>query len=394
MRLQTRCTGVAIAIVALTLAACGSPASPASPNPSAAPTRSAAPTATSKPDIFEPAAVSFISPRVGWVLGQGRCEACAALRVTRDGGEHWVALPVPNAVLGYYSTSADAVTNIAFANAADGYLDGPGLLVTSDGGTSWLRADLPPVQTLALGSHDAYVITKAPRTMTASLYRASIGSNRWTHLGLPGDTSHPVSYNTPSGQLLLYAEAGALVLMQPGITGPVNTPRSVGYIWVSTTDGTHWAARSVPCTSPRGGGADVLSIARGHPDAWLLDCFNNEQSSQEQNTQHILYGTANAGLSWVRLADPTTHNMPELLADNGSGHAFLATVGDRDYLVATFDGGLNWRTVIISGGSFSGWSDLGFVSSSVGFVVGPTHYAPEHLYRTQDGGRSWQVLRF
>ena len=45
-----------------------------------------------------------------------------------------------------------------------------------------------------------------------------------------------------------------------------------------------------------------------------------------------------------------------------------------------------------SGGSFSGWADLGFVTDSVGFVVGPTHNAPGHLYRTQDGGRTWRVV--
>ena len=30
--------------------------------------------------------------------------------------------------------------------------------------------------------------------------------------------------------------------------------------------------------------------------------------------------------------------------------------------------------------------------AGTGFVVGPTHYAPEHLYRTDDGGRTWRVL--
>jgi len=25
-------------------------------------------------------------------------------------------------------------------------------------------------------------------------------------------------------------------------------------------------------------------------------------------------------------------------------------------------------------------------------VVGSTHYSPEHLYRTDNGGRTWQVL--
>ena len=140
-----------------------------------------------------------------------------------------------------------------------------------------------------------------------------------------------------------------------------------------------------------------MSMALGHPDAWLLDCFDNEQSSQEQDTQHHLYGSANGGLSLVRLPDPTAHNEPELLADNGSGRAFLATEGDLDYLVGTFDGGLHWQVLIKSGGSFSGWADLGFDTTDVGFVVGPANLddtvAPGHVYRTDDGGRTWQAMR-
>jgi photosystem II stability/assembly factor-like uncharacterized protein len=126
-------------------------------------------------------------------------------------------------------------------------------------------------------------------------------------------------------------------------------------------------------------------MALDHPEAWLLDCFNNEQSSQEQDTQHHLYGSANDGLSWVRLPDPTAHNMPGVLADNGSGHAFLAT------------GGLHWQVLIKSGGSFSGWADLGFVTTDIGLVAGPANLydtvAPGHVYRTDDGGRTWQAMR-
>ena len=146
---------------------------------------------------------------------------------------------------------------------------------------------------------------------------------------------------------------------------------------------------------PSGGGAAVLSIALGHPDAWLVDCFNNEQSSQEQNTQHHLYGTADGGLSWVRLPDPTAHNEPVLLADNGSGHAFLATQGGGgDALVGTLDYGRHRHLVLRDGGSFSGWAGLSFVTAETGFVVGPAYHSPQHLYRTDDGGRTWRVLHF
>jgi photosystem II stability/assembly factor-like uncharacterized protein len=74
-----------------------------------------------------------------------------------------------------------------------------------------------------------------------------------------------------------------------------------------------------------------------------VDCFDNVQSSQEQNTQHHLYGTVNAGRTWVRLPNPARRNEPVLLADNSAGHAFLpAEGGSGDTLVGTTDGGLSW----------------------------------------------------
>jgi photosystem II stability/assembly factor-like uncharacterized protein len=126
----------------------------------------------------------------------------------------------------------------------------------------------------------------------------------------------------------------------------------------------------------------------------LIDCFDEMQSSQAQNTQHHLYRTVNAGTSWIRLPDPTRHNDPDLLADSGAGQIFLATVGGAgDTLVGSLDNGQRWKLLTRDGGSFFGWADLRFVTTNVGFVVGPTHYAPEHLYRTDDAGRIWRILR-
>jgi photosystem II stability/assembly factor-like uncharacterized protein len=377
--LAGRAWGLA-ALFALVMAACGG-AAPVSP-PSVP--------GTGKPAGFEPTAVSFVSPGRGWVLGRSGCQDCAGLLLTGDGGGRWTVLPALPAPLGYYNSSANAVMEVAFADAANGFLYGPGLLATHDGGRSWSRQPLPPVQALSVGSRYAYALTLAQPGGSA-LWRTAIGSGGWARLPLPAGASPP-SLSPGYGTLLLYAEGGTLVLLRPGFTGPRVTPGQVGQLWVSLDNGTDWRARPVPCTPPDGGGAAVLSIALRHPDAWLLDCFDSEQSSQEQNTQHHLYGTTDAGLSWVRLPDPTSQNMPDLLADNGSGHAFLATEGIADTLVGSFDGGQHWQTLLTSGGSFYGWADLRFVNAETGFVVGPTHYSPEHLYRTDDGGRTWRPL--
>jgi len=345
---------------------------------------------------FETAAASFISASDGWVLGRTGCADCAALLMTTDGGDHWAALPPPPAPIGYDTQSPAAVTNIAFANAADGFLYGPAMLVTRDGGRSWTREPLPPVPTFSAGAHSfaigggyAYAVTQPSENAPYSLWRSPVASGRWTRLRLPESAAAPVTWN---GTLSVYAEGATVVLLRPGFTGPRTGPGQTGQLWVGA-DGTNWEPRRVPCEPPADGGAAVLSVALGHPDAWLLDCFDNEQSQQEQNTRHHLFGTADGGLTWIRLADPASHDMPVLLADNGSGHAFLAAEGPADELRATFDGGLRWQTVLTPGGDFAAYADLAFLTAETGYVVVATYNFPEHVYRTNDGGRTWRILR-
>ncbi len=333
--------------------------------------------------------MSFVTASQGWALGLSGCADCAALLETQDGGDTWATLPPPPASLGYYGGSpTTGVTQVAFADAASGFLYGPELLATSDGGQTWRRESLPPVQDLVISDGYAYALTAAASGAPAELWRTAIASGTWAKLPAPAGPQ-------PGNPSFLYASGSTLVLLQQGFMGPelASTAATAGGLWLSTDGGVTWQARTVPCTGADGGGASVLSIALGHPDAWLLDCFDNEQSQQEQDTQHHLFGTINAGLSWTRLPDPSRHNEPFGLADNGAGHAFLATEGDEDTLLGTFDGGLNWSVLIVSGGSFSGWSGPVFLTAWTGFVVGPTQYAP-HLYRTTDGGHSWHIVRF
>lgn len=340
--------------------------------------------------VFEPAAVSFISPAKGWVLGRVGCRDCAALRVTSDGGRHWAALAPLAVPLGYYSRSSGAVSDLSFVDQVNGFLFAPGLLSTHNGGRSWRRQSIPPVQQVSVGAVYAYALTRATGTEGhAALWRTPIGQDRWKRLPLPAAAASPPRMSVFT--LELAVEGAEVALLQPGFNGPQVAPNLVGRIWSSDDLGASWRSRSVPCTTADGGAA-ILAIARAHAYSWLIDCFDNEQSSQEQNTQHHMYHSADAGASWMRVSDPTRHNMPDLLADNGAGHTFLTTAGVSDTLVGSFDDGDHWRLLLRSGGSFSGWADLRFMTTKIGFVLGPTHYAPEHLYRTDNGGRSWRIL--
>jgi hypothetical protein len=284
------------------------------------------------------------------------------------------------------------VSGIYFADPENGYLFGPGLTLTHDGGHSWSRADLPAVIQVTGGDGFVFALSESSVGGPAGLWRNAAGSTNWVGLSLPTTGSGVGS--PQSAALQLEVHGAEVLLLKPGFFGPLGTSNDSvpGALWVSDNDGSTWRNVPVPCVSSDGGAA-TLSIALGHPKAWLLDCFSNLQSSQEQHTQNHLYGTATAGDAWVRLDDPAHTGVPGMLADNGSGHAILTTVGISDRLYGTFDGALHWSVLLDSGGSFNGWTGLQFVSSSVGFVVAPTRFIQAHLYRTSDGGQSWHALR-
>jgi len=339
-------------------------------------------------DRFQPAALSFVSQRRGWVLGAVGCYACAALRTTTDGGATWSSLRPPAELL-YYGARpqdprfGDSVSDLLFVDETVGYAFGPGLEFTRDGGRTWTTSRLHQVGRLVRAKRDVYaVVTRTATDPTpAGVWRSSIGSDAWRQLPVPATGTRRA--------LALAAEGPTIALLEEGAVGPGNTVDDVGRLWISTDRGDHWTHRTVPCR-PDEGGATVISIALGHARNVLLDCFDHLQSSQQIDTQHHLYGSSDAGATWVRLADPTRHGAPALMADNGAGRVVITTEsGEADTLVTSADGGRHWTSAFSSGGSFSGWSDLRFLNESFGFVVGPAREAQARAYRTTDGGRTW-----
>ncbi|MGH3494847.1 MAG: neocarzinostatin apoprotein domain-containing protein, partial [Sciscionella sp.] len=86
--------------------------------------------------------LSWTSPTESWALAAQPCTTgtCARLAHTSDGGMSWQQLPDPPAV--FQDGSADCstracVSNVRFASTTIGYLYGPALLMTTDGGRSW-----------------------------------------------------------------------------------------------------------------------------------------------------------------------------------------------------------------------------------------------------------------
>jgi photosystem II stability/assembly factor-like uncharacterized protein len=104
---------------------------------------------------------------------------------------------------------------MVFADSSDGFLAGPGLLATHDGGRSWVRQLLPPVLAAQTGGGCAYALTQQGQTGPVALWRSAAGGSQWQRLPLPaGAAGLPGVY--PG--MKLFAEGGTLVLLQVGFT--------------------------------------------------------------------------------------------------------------------------------------------------------------------------------
>jgi len=161
---------------------------------------------------------------------------------------------------------------------------------------------------LGVGVGYAYAMARSRTGAGVGIWRAAIGTDFWTQLSLPVAVEK-LSPAVTTDTLQLAVEGHTVVLLHGGSNGPAVDRGERGRIWVSSDSGTNWRARAVPCT-PADGGATVVAISRAHPHSLMVDCFDNEQSSQEQNTQHHLYRTTDTGSSWARIRDPTRHNLP------------------------------------------------------------------------------------
>jgi hypothetical protein len=378
-------------------------AAPPAGNPSVSVTKKVPAPQPSPTDITaaNPDEVSgnFVNDQDGWILTtRSNCNGCVSLSSTTDGGGHWSALPNPPAEP---NNSADFAGSpeVSFTDPLDGILYGGGKTwVSHDGGRSWIvTAPREVSQVVATGGYVYAVANRGVDSSTDSghgdsgdivptIWRSKAGTTAWSKISVP-----KVPAGTTTQSWSLAAEAGTLVLLR---TGDSFYPEreSRGGLWSSTDDGASWQPRTVPC-SVTDEEAAVVTIATGHPKAWLLDCFTGTGVQQEMSSIHHLYGTADGGLHWVRLSDPSSNGFAALLADNGAGHAFLATVsGGYDAVLGSTDGAARWHQSVTSSpsGGYQGWADLQFTSSSVGFVLEENPSTDGILYRTTDGGVSWQ----
>lgn len=354
-------TTLAVVPLLLAVGAGSASAQPASGNPP-------------PPKGFEVASASFVSARAGFVLGARTCSMLpcrARLEKTVDGGETWAPVPAPAVSLAapFSSSPTSAVATVRFENAADGWLFGPALWATTDGGQRWHRQSVPG-EVIAVAASDGVAFAAAESAGgglgTARLYRSHVGSSTWTRV--PGVT--PDDALTVSGHAVWAGVPPEL--------------------WTSADSGRHWFKLPFGCPSSL---PDATAVAAASAADVALACFNPGYPQPGSSVKKV-FTSANGGRTFQLKGRPPGPGEPGTLA-MPPGHPQVITltaVSGASFLYRSADGGRTWQAKTYADAGL-GFRDLAYVSATTGYFVhfggSPVLAFGKGLMKTVNAGASW-----
>lgn len=381
--IRPRVATIAVVVAGLVLAGCaGAPAS----------TRSRSTAAASKtvPAGFVPVSVTFVSARIGWVLGvvPARTGTRLAVARTADGGTSWSRSPAPPVTLGTVGVASDSL--IRFADPRDGWIAAPRsgsaevfpstLWSTHDGGATWHQVAVPGGgQVAALEAADGVfdLVTMLSRELPAmNLYAVRATHDRWgtSTVSLPLGAG-PV----PSAQLALQGASGWLV-----------EDDRIVVAGARLTAG-RWTTWTPPCTDANG----PAFVAASSATDLVAVCDEGLWGNPAPGTtagQSWLFTSGDAGTEFTAagaITTPVPSGGYASVVATPPGEPHVVVVGGSG-LTATFDGGHTWTTVsTLAAGQTIRF--VGFTTATQGIAIA-SGFDGSTLLMTRDGGSSWNVV--
>jgi len=305
--------------------------------------------------------LSFTDTSHGWALGAS-CDqkVCRpVLHRTTDGGTTWTRANAPAE-----QYAADAVRGapyrVTFADDKNGWLTGGDQFATHDGGRTWRRIPGGPLEDLTVRGGTVWALEQ---TAACSGTPCKPRPVRWA---VADDRRTPVAdLGTPvSDGALTAADADHAYVLVLGDEGdPVLAETADG--------GKTWRRHAVPCREPFG--PDVSAFAPGR--LWM-HCGGEPATAQQP--QRMLR-TDDGGATWR--TSPETYLTPLVsLTAFSPDVAWRVDASAGANVAGTRDGGLTWGARLEEG------REAEFVDGTHGWAL-----AGEYVYRTTDG-RTWVRL--
>ncbi|MGI9009017.1 MAG: hypothetical protein ACR2FU_22980, partial [Streptosporangiaceae bacterium] len=329
------------------------------------------------PPGFRPVSVTFVGNRGGYlgaVLGQAPCRGhtCTAMAGTATYGRAWTGVGAPPA-------GPSAVSQVRFADPANGWAYGPALWATHDGGKTWRSIGTHGGYVLdlaAVGNHAFAVIGHGGAGCGAS---STALCNRFTLMSaaVTSDTWAPV----PSGSGSGHEVAGGLQLTPRGGYLLAGGRLYAGPLTAGAWRAVPAAASGTPSCPTSPGADDVRLIAPGRGTLYLA-C-----GSVAGSRNLSLYASGDGGRTWqARGSGPVTAGAATSLAVSPGGTLVLATTTGLYYSSAAG----SWRKAAGGSANDVAFRYIGMTTAKLGVAV-PANPAPGDLFVTTDGGRTWQA---
>jgi len=418
MAIRTRSqlvVGLAVGLVvgmALLATACGSVAAGlgagATSPPAASPAITGSPATATNLAYSSLLSTSWVSASEGWALAAQPCgkDTCTRFARTTDAGRHWQLLPDPPARIqdGTVDCSTQAcVSQVSFASPEVGYLYGPALLMTTDGGLTWHAQPGPQTETLTIAGGQVYRVTYTsdgcPGPCQPSLQEASADSANWRTV--IGRLAEPDRSNSAQ---IAASGRDVLVAMYGSLAGPVPAQ---AVVYRSDDGGGTWRQVTDPCSGLGPGSPtqeeDLIGLAAAGGGFFAGLCGPHEITST------FVITSANAGTTWQPTAAPPHGHWLGLVAAASPGTIVVAsgaTAGngtDAAQLLVTTDGGRHWVTAatdtqnLNTGSAPAGSAPAGSAPAGLGFetpLVGQWLGDPHGVWTTTDGGLQWTRTAF
>ncbi len=318
--------------------------------------------------------IEALDERDVWAVAASATATGASVRnrllVTTDGGASWVALPLTRQVTGLDVVGPGDAWAI---DAAGG--PGPGTLVhTTDGGRTW-----SPLSVGAVGSV-CFADALHGWAAGARVLRTTDGGRSW----------QAVSATFPAwagGDTTLRCSGSALWLFQGALGGATGNVNYAGYR--STDGGAHWTQvlgnPYFPGTPAGVGSADAEPGPFAAPDGSTAVELGASPNALEVSVTV----TRDGGATWKSVPITGVGLEATALAAPDPTHLWIAGTGWGlgGYLLASADGGQTWRQQWPTA-SPAPVGDIAFVRTSLGYGVGLPGDARAFV-RTTDGGSTW-----
>jgi photosystem II stability/assembly factor-like uncharacterized protein len=343
---------------------------------------------------------SWISATEGWVLAAQPCAAgtCTRLAHTTDGGRSWQVLPDPPTATQDGTTDCTVhacVSQVSFASPTIGYLYGPALLMTTDGGLTWHVQPGLQTGTLTIAGgqvyRGAFTSDGCPGPCQPSLQEAPAGSADWRTI--IGQITEP---DRGSFGQIAVSGPDVLIDMIGSLAGPF--PANA-IVYRSTDGGATWARQAAdPCSGLGPGGPaqedDLIGLAAAPGGFFAGLCYRRESRDA------FVITSADAGATWQATAAAPPGQALGLVAAASPDTVAVATEATggngawTSRLLVTTDGGRHWDVAATDvqdlggGGNVPAW--IGFETPRAGQWLGDAH----GIWNTADGGLHWTRTAF